>query len=61
MSGNPTASVVDHPEDHAHAGDAQPAVRLEGLEKRFGDVAAVAGIDLEIGRASCRERVLTGV
>ena len=48
MSANPTASVVDHPEDHAHAGDAQPAVRLEGLEKRFGDVAAVAGIDLEI-------------
>ena len=48
MSANPTASVVDHPEDHAHTGDAQPAVRLEGLEKRFGDVAAVAGIDLEI-------------
>ena len=48
VSANPTASVVDHPEDHAHAGDAQPAVRLEGLEKRFGDVAAVAGIDLEI-------------
>ena len=48
MSANPTASVVDHPEDHAHAGDARPAVRLEGLEKRFGDVAAVAGIDLEI-------------
>jgi putative spermidine/putrescine transport system ATP-binding protein len=25
-----------------------PAVRLEGLEKRWGDVTAVAGIDLEI-------------
>ena len=29
-------------------GAAPPAVRLERLEKRFGDVAAVAGIDLEI-------------
>ncbi|MEO6349679.1 MAG: ABC transporter ATP-binding protein [Candidatus Limnocylindrales bacterium] len=28
---------------------ATPAVTLEGLEKRFGDVAAVAGVDLEIG------------
>ena len=27
---------------------APPAVRLEGVTKRFGDVAAVAGIDLEI-------------
>ena len=26
-----------------------PAVRLEGIRKRFGDVDAVAGIDLEIG------------
>jgi len=26
-----------------------PAVRLERLEKRFGEIAAVAGIDLEIG------------
>ncbi|MFP5342764.1 MAG: ABC transporter ATP-binding protein [Candidatus Limnocylindria bacterium] len=29
--------------DHGHI-----AVRLEGVEKRFGDVAAVAGIDLEV-------------
>ena len=28
--------------------EAPPAVRLEGVTKRFGDVAAVAGIDLEI-------------
>jgi putative spermidine/putrescine transport system ATP-binding protein len=28
--------------------DAPPAVRLEGVTKRFGDVVAVAGIDLEI-------------
>jgi len=28
--------------------DAPPAVRLAGVTKRFGDVAAVAGIDLEI-------------
>ncbi len=26
----------------------QPAVRLEGVEKRFGEVVAVAGVDLEI-------------
>ncbi len=32
----------------AHASSAQSAVRLEGLVKRFGDVAAVAGVDLEI-------------
>jgi putative spermidine/putrescine transport system ATP-binding protein len=38
----------DHVEDHAHERDPHPAVRLEGLEKRFGDVAAVAGVDLEI-------------
>jgi putative spermidine/putrescine transport system ATP-binding protein len=38
----------DHVEDHPHAGDPGPAVRLEGLAKRFGDIAAVDGIDLEI-------------
>jgi putative spermidine/putrescine transport system ATP-binding protein len=27
---------------------ADPAVRLEGVEKRFGDVVAVAGIDLDV-------------
>ncbi len=30
------------------SGDASPAVRLDGIAKRFGDVVAVAGIDLEI-------------
>ena len=39
----------DHVENHPHAAGPGPAVRLEGLEKRFGDVAAVDGIDLEIG------------
>jgi putative spermidine/putrescine transport system ATP-binding protein len=28
--------------------DSVPAIRLEGLEKRWGDVVAVAGIDLDI-------------
>jgi putative spermidine/putrescine transport system ATP-binding protein len=32
----------------SHRRDAHPAVRLEGVEKRFGDVVAVAGIDLDI-------------
>ena len=27
-----------------------PIVRIEGVSKRFGDVAAVAGVDLEIAR-----------
>jgi hypothetical protein len=30
------------------AGTAAIAVRLDGLEKRYGDVVAVAGIDLEV-------------
>src|SRR5256885_4530683 len=29
--------------------DGTPAVRLAGVEKRFGDVVAVGGIDLEVG------------
>jgi putative spermidine/putrescine transport system ATP-binding protein len=35
---------------HAHADHAHPtpAIRLEGLVKQFGDVAAVGGVDLEI-------------
>jgi putative spermidine/putrescine transport system ATP-binding protein len=48
MSATVRARNADHVEDHAHEGDARPAVRLEGLEKRFGDVVAVAGVDLEI-------------
>jgi putative spermidine/putrescine transport system ATP-binding protein len=38
-----------HVENRPRAADPGPAVRLEGLAKRFGDVAAVDGIDLEIG------------
>jgi hypothetical protein len=45
------------------------AVRLRGIDKRFGAVQANVGVDLtvragsvhEIGRASCRERVLVRV
>ena len=33
---------------HGGAGEALPAVHLEHVEKRYGDVVAVAGIDLEI-------------
>jgi len=33
---------------HARDGGAQPAVRLESLTKRYGDVEAVAGIDLDV-------------
>jgi putative spermidine/putrescine transport system ATP-binding protein len=32
----------------AQAADTQPAVALDRVEKRFGDVVAVAGIDLEV-------------
>ncbi|HEX6127549.1 MAG TPA: ABC transporter ATP-binding protein [Candidatus Limnocylindria bacterium] len=32
----------------AHGGSPVPAVSLEGIHKRFGDVEAVAGIDLQI-------------
>ena len=39
----------DQVQDHPHQADPTPSVRLEGLAKRFGDVAAVDGIDLEIG------------
>jgi putative spermidine/putrescine transport system ATP-binding protein len=38
----------DHVEDHAHPGDPRPAVRLEHVSKRYGDVVAVAELDLEI-------------
>jgi putative spermidine/putrescine transport system ATP-binding protein len=32
----------------SRAGSDIPAIRLEGVEKRYGDVVAVAGIDLEV-------------
>jgi putative spermidine/putrescine transport system ATP-binding protein len=38
----PTVAVPSRP------GDTRAAVRLEGLAKRFGDVVAVAGVDLEV-------------
>jgi len=34
------------------AGDAGPAIRTAGLTKRFGDQAAVAGIDLDVPRGA---------
>ena len=38
------------------------AVRLQALTKRYGEnVAAVRDLTLEIGRASCRERVYDDV
>ena len=54
---DPVPLVHGSVQPHAHAhvehqpptAGPGPAVRLEGLEKRFGDVAAVDGIDLEIG------------
>ena len=44
------------------SGDARHVRRLEILEKRtYDDIAAVRSADPEIGRASCRERVLPTV
>jgi putative spermidine/putrescine transport system ATP-binding protein len=37
------------PEVRSRSGDGVPAVRLVGLTKSYGEVIAVAGIDLEIG------------
>ena len=48
VHGHAKPHTHEHVEDHPHEADSRPAVRLEGLEKRFGDVAAVDGIDLEI-------------
>jgi ABC-2 type transport system ATP-binding protein len=38
------------PHTRREAGGPPPAVRLDGVTKRFGDVDAVRGIDLEIGQ-----------
>jgi putative spermidine/putrescine transport system ATP-binding protein len=47
------SALRERPSPAAGPGDAArpapAAVRLEGVEKRFGDVVAVAGIDLEVG------------
>ncbi|HEY6570458.1 MAG TPA: spermidine/putrescine ABC transporter ATP-binding protein, partial [Candidatus Limnocylindrales bacterium] len=62
MTSNPAATTTTEPADGPAAagtrasgaaessgpGATVPAVRLEGVEKRYGDVVAVAGIDLEI-------------
>ena len=45
---DPRASRVPDP-GRPSAGLAIAAVRLEGVTKRYGDVEAVAGIDLDIG------------
>ena len=45
--------VTEQPAASAHASGAgapQPDVRLAGVRKRFGDVAAVDGVDIEIAR-----------
>ena len=39
----------EHVENHPHQAAPGPAVRLEGVEKRFGDVVAVDSVDLEVG------------
>ncbi|MEU6079238.1 ABC transporter ATP-binding protein [Streptomyces sp. NPDC047108] len=39
---------MDQASTSTAAGDAPPAVRIEGLWKRFGEQIAVAGIDLEL-------------
>ena len=36
-----------------HATDRSPALLVRGLEKRYGDVVAVAGLDLEVHPAEC--------
>jgi putative spermidine/putrescine transport system ATP-binding protein len=43
----PVTTSTPTPAPARHEG-AIPAVRLEGVEKRFGDVAAVAGVDLDV-------------
>ena len=61
MTTHPAGSTTTEPTDGPAAAEshalgavesgpsgAEPAVRLEGVEKRYGDVVAVAGIDLEI-------------
>ena len=49
VSGTDQPHAREHGDLHARGASQGPAVRLEGLEKRFGDVAAVDGVDLEIG------------
>ena len=46
----PEPALVDDPARDAHSGPANsgPAVSLRSVTKRFGDVTAVAGVDLDI-------------
>ncbi len=39
---------LDAPTDPSRAGTSTPAVRLEAVEKRYGDVVAVAGVDRDV-------------
>jgi len=34
-----------------------PLLQLQGLQVHYGSVQALHGVELKIGRASCRERV----
>ena len=48
MTTGPSEVAAPSTETPSPDADLQPAVRLVGLERRYGDVAAVDGIDLEI-------------
>ncbi|MGE5547021.1 MAG: ABC transporter ATP-binding protein [Solirubrobacterales bacterium] len=41
-------AIVVRPPRASEAGQRPPAIRIEGVQKRFGEVAAVAGVDLDI-------------
>ena len=42
-------AIITPPPAATRPAGLRPAVTLEGVEKRFGDVRAVAGVDLEVG------------
>ena len=42
------ARILHDPRGHARGAADAVAIRLEGVEKRYGDVVAVAGIDLDV-------------
>jgi putative spermidine/putrescine transport system ATP-binding protein len=48
VTATPASPASPADSSHRHERSARPAIRLEAVEKRFGDVVAVAGIDLEI-------------
>jgi putative spermidine/putrescine transport system ATP-binding protein len=49
MDVNQTAGAVE-PSDSIAPGDALPDIRLRGLTKRYGDFAAVDGVDLDVAQ-----------